>query len=1291
MHTVSPVRRTSSPSAARASEPKREVASKPKSTESAPKKARNAADRWDKGPSVDLKNDSPAELAAAWAAYFPESKVVPKVGERGTVGGFSQAQIEVLHELFWSAPPGAEDDDIAKLASGHKAFKGHGKVDPEALSGLARYRPESFPFPFSDRKRSFCSFIAVEGLLATPSDVAGMTVLKDLRQQFDGFIAEVSLAKFARTNWVKEPDIFPFAKRLPRSKEGEGYAVASQAEVVGLPRWGGKLALSAKLAHQLSWLLHDPRVRYGMEFEDVLALASKDLGEPFTLGQWKHLREEFPDLPDANAILGEARKRFAHLIRNVCREQNIASGVVLAKVLHEDFGFPLYNSGRFVSLREEFPALIPVFRDLQSASLADDAQEFLKAIKAAPKATYDEAGASIGLAPERVRAVLRWVDVNEPGALKIRRGATKPFTAEEKKWLKQVDEGLVVGARGADLYKEFEAQHPGVLASHGIESSDELLPIAREALGIENWKAHQRNRLEALIAQIAGTADAGVSLAEITAHLRDEFGAQVSYTLVKSVVRAAEYDPQAHPTLAALMNDSGRFPWNVGFSLTKSLAQEVAQAIKTHADEGLHACIASLMKDPDFKAKYPTFGTVHVAKLRLEFPDIVPYLDDWATPSARRETRAWTGELDALAKKAEAAVDALEEGVEPSIAVLSRALRIKETQIRRAILRHPEHFPWYRKRPTGNMDLGLAYRVAAAMEAAPLEATLSDLAKTLTADKDFKERYPSFDEKSITALRDTYPDIVPSWHTRHQMLRSVLLADALREAPEGTSFDKVVAGLEKQHPGAFDGAYKVESFVRGLWAAAPDDFPFAADFKGKKKLQGLGLEKVPTDETPSQVAARAARLAQVPKTLPLIETIVDSVKNQPLDSGQRYEFVLMQHLLDTQIPTLDALKRLGMSPARTTVVGVPYSASDLVVDELRDDGWDVRVPPLDLHLWEEDVRAALHERLAAALKHHRDILVMDDGGLVAKLVAHDPVLKEHAAIFRIVEQTRRGITVADEEGALAPVVNVAQSWGKFVEGPMIADSVIGKLVGRLEKVGVSSFKGKKVGVIGAGTIGLPIALELKKLGADVTVLDPSTEAQKDAKKSGLKLAGDRGEFFGAQDIIIGATGIQSITADDLPLLKDGAIIGSASSKLVEIDVGALADLSRDSKRRERSKIVDDESHPPSLKYTLAKGRDITLLGRGYPVNFDGLQENIPPEQIQLTRALMVLALLQAADSKVPGVKRLEPEAERQLLAEFEKLGGADVTPQVRKVFDEAIKELDAAIAKPGTGYRRRDA
>src|SRR6185503_6639813 len=106
---------------------------------------------------------------------------------------------------------------------------------------------------------------------------------------------------------------------------------------------------------------------------------------------------------------------------------------------------------------------------------------------------------------------------------------------------------------------------------------------------------------------------------------------------------------------------------------------------------------------------------------------------------------------------------------------------------------------------------------------------------------------------------------------------------------------------------------------------------------------------------------------------------------------------------------------------------------------------------------------------------------------------------EHAHLFHIVEQTRRGITVASGVDLRSPLINVAQAPAKAIEGPMIGHSSEERLIRRLTGLGVESLAGKKVGVIGNGVIGSAIAAMLRRAGAHVTILDEDEAARRQAR------------------------------------------------------------------------------------------------------------------------------------------------------------------------------------------------
>jgi S-adenosylhomocysteine hydrolase len=256
--------------------------------------------------------------------------------------------------------------------------------------------------------------------------------------------------------------------------------------------------------------------------------------------------------------------------------------------------------------------------------------------------------------------------------------------------------------------------------------------------------------------------------------------------------------------------------------------------------------------------------------------------------------------------------------------------------------------------------------------------------------------------------------------------------------------------------------------------------------------------------------------------------------------------------------------------------------------------------------------------------------------------------------FKIVEQTTRGITVAEERRLQTPVVNVARSKSKAAEGQFIGEAVAAKVLQGLKRLG-ADLSGKKVTLVGYGLVGECLARALRDLGCQVTVVETSSGRSAAARKAGFVVQ-DKAAALAGAEIVIGATGMRSITLDDLKLLRPGAVVASASSKQVEIDMVGLRAAARS-----RQAIASDSPLVllPNYSYRLGMST-ITVLGDGWPVNFDGDVESVPNESIQLTRALMFAGALQAASYKGHvlknhGILEFDKQVDQQILSRFRKL------------------------------------
>src|SRR5207248_3231516 len=114
----------------------------------------------------------------------------------------------------------------------------------------------------------------------------------------------------------------------------------------------------------------------------------------------------------------------------------------------------------------------------------------------------------------------------------------------------------------------------------------------------------------------------------------------------------------------------------------------------------------------------------------------------------------------------------------------------------------------------------------------------------------------------------------------------------------------------------------------------------------------------------------------------------------------------------------------------------------------------------------------------------------------------------------------------------------------------------------------------------------------------------------------------------------------------------------------EIDMSDLA------AKAAKTEVIDGESSPPTVRYTLKDGRTIDVLASGYPLNFAGDVNGIDPQKVQLTRSLMMIGLLQAAGKKAAGVRRLDVAQQLELL---EHLESVDAITKDKEVM-AAIKE-----------------
>ncbi|TQN28423.1 oxidoreductase family protein [Haloactinospora alba] len=272
-----------------------------------------------------------------------------------------------------------------------------------------------------------------------------------------------------------------------------------------------------------------------------------------------------------------------------------------------------------------------------------------------------------------------------------------------------------------------------------------------------------------------------------------------------------------------------------------------------------------------------------------------------------------------------------------------------------------------------------------------------------------------------------------------------------------------------------------------------------------------------------------------------------------------------------------------------------------------------------------DVTATLDAFIDTAHSAGRKVLVVDDGGLIARgYGAPDAERRVDAAV----ELTVSGIKRITQAGPLAiPVLNMARSHTKTSLGyPEIADSCLRRL---RALIGDRKFIGRQVLLIGYGTLGCRLAPALRGLGCRVDVLDTDLPSLIAAAEAGYPTHRSTPDALRVTDpfLIIGTTGEQALTGDDLSFLSDGVFLAPFATR----DFSILTETTSST----------HDIPGVGRRVRLPGGNTVVLLGDGRSMNlFEA--DSIPNQGYDAYRAGTLIAakhLCANADQIPPGLYR----------------------------------------------------
>ncbi|HEX6373325.1 MAG TPA: hypothetical protein VF006_30660 [Longimicrobium sp.] len=341
---------------------------------------------------------------------------------------------------------------------------------------------------------------------------------------------------------------------------------------------------------------------------------------------------------------------------------------------------------------------------------------------------------------------------------------------------------------------------------------------------------------------------------------------------------------------------------------------------------------------------------------------------------------------------------------------------------------------------------------------------------------------------------------------------------------------------------------------------------------------------------------------------------------------------------------LNYFHQLGVPFSNMYLLGKSYSTHPAVMHLLGELGAYVHPGStlFEVHGLTSDYRERLRifaqemlSRVIADLPRSRArrLLILDEGGIIT------PFARACNIPVCAVEQTRSGARfLAGIHNLQFPIVNVAESEAKLKhESPLIAHSILKALEGRMTYHRPDlQLNALQAVVVGYGVIGEAVARALRTAGATVAIHDEDEARITVGREAGF-VAPDLSVSGSQADVVIGCVGKSWSSEQLVDCLPDNALLACASSANVEF-LGFL----RTALRQNSGMLPEAETEQSGLTWghgdymvEHARGRRSWLLNAGFPVNFDGSIDVIPPRLFQLTRALMVAGAIQALEGVDP--------------------------------------------------------
>ncbi len=330
------------------------------------------------------------------------------------------------------------------------------------------------------------------------------------------------------------------------------------------------------------------------------------------------------------------------------------------------------------------------------------------------------------------------------------------------------------------------------------------------------------------------------------------------------------------------------------------------------------------------------------------------------------------------------------------------------------------------------------------------------------------------------------------------------------------------------------------------------------------------------------------------------------------------------HCFHSTIALFEAFQNLGIHARNLIFVPKAYSTVAEAQNLLAERGINIVEQDIFKTPLEYDRKASESLEIGCELAHEKlqangvkRVLLCDDGGLLSerwhKLFGTEPNLKPIS-----IQQTTAGMRRKKHLSPMAKIDVSCSPAKQFFESTIISSSIQRKI----KSLGLTDHK-PRIGVIGIGAIGSRLAKALVHQGFRVTTYDRNSMRVVD----GATATKHPCELLARTSLVFGCTGQNWMKELSwLRGLKHSVTFVSCSSRAVEFQ-----SLLERSNRKHRGVPFED------IKYRFENTSHLILNG-GFPINFDRTREWEPFREILLTRALVLLAVLQSSAMETSDIR-----------------------------------------------------